>query len=334
MGEKLLVISIMVCILLSGCGHGGNAKETDTQNESVTSSDVEQTDDASTGTLEIDESMEIETTDSFSEEVVETNPETVNAAGMPVKEYLSTYGVEQYQSDYLELTAVPGVTYVPTQYGIDLYYLGQYCGNIHIMNMRQPEWTTDISYIQGVLGGAATLYEQMENVDVENYPGLVMICRRDDELYGQPAAIEWLLEQKKIQTSEEAYSLSTCFYEIMFGEKGQKYGYRMCLSTYFLDELKLKELLTAVKVKENGCSEIAYQEMQNPGNPAGKPDTVLSHSDLRSVDNAEGKDFRFTIEVNGTETPVPEGTVAVETDGRWVLYAYVQWELSRIAPVD
>ena len=80
MGEKLLVISIMVCILLSGCGHGGNAKETDTQNESVTSSDVEQTDDASTGTLEIDESMEIETTDSFSEEVVETNPEALRSS--------------------------------------------------------------------------------------------------------------------------------------------------------------------------------------------------------------------------------------------------------------
>ena len=57
-------------------------------------------------------------------------PISISIEGMSVEEYLATYGMEEYTSEYIHLKAVEGITYVPNYSYIGIYYNGFPCGSL------------------------------------------------------------------------------------------------------------------------------------------------------------------------------------------------------------
>lgn len=329
---KKLGVSMIACALLTGCGNlpagsgsegsgGAAAVQTPSPEPAATAKPVETAEPAATASPD---------------EAADT---VVSTEGMEIGKYLETYGVEEYNSEYLHLKAVEGICYVPTTNNIEIYRDNIFCGWVYAYKFYREDWCTDPQFVRGQFGGPRTTYEMQDIPQGLDTSRLAMLFECDDELYGQPAKIEWLLEKGYFRDEDEIAKRSTVSYFALYGLKGSRYGYFMDLSEYLVEDGMLQSLLGAVEVKEGGFGEDAFQLLRAPGNLKGMPESVLYFSELLSEESAQGytgnRDFSYSIPLGNTVYTVPVGTIAVmdADEHSWKLYAFMQWYLSEVGDI-
>lgn len=274
-------------------------------------------------------------------EVVVNNCEEkiqISVDGMSMEEFLSTYGVTEYVSEYLRLKPIEDVVYVPFNYELSsslirIYYKERSCGYIRMVYMEEDDWVKGKRHAGYAINGPRTSYDELEIPELSEIGEIVFVNCARSELYGTPDDIKWLLENEKI-LSEENVSGDIPMYEITYGVEGYKYGYYMGLAPYFINYDMLIKLAKAVEFTDKSFTEATTATKYGQVYLTGSPGTSVSHSDLKMFDNPNGYlDFTFIFKVGNLIYEIPENTVAVASDEEWKLYAYAGETLHEIGTV-
>ncbi len=261
---------------------------------------------------------------------------------MSVEEYLEACGMKEISSLYLNLKAVEDIVYVPIGSEAEIYRSGIYCGRIGLERFYREDWTGDPQYVQLRFRGPRARHTELDISGQAARQGLAMAYRRESELYDQPYLRDWMLENGYVLTKEELAERRLTDYLAAYGQEGSEYGWVMELSGYLVDEELLEALLEAVEVKgeklngnlpEGGVSLSAREET------GSRPQAYRREAELLIPGNSDGvvegnAPFAFHVRAGDSDYSVPAGTVALEEEDGWKLYAYASYYLSGIGDIS
>ncbi len=261
-------------------------------------------------------------------------PLQVDLEGLSVTDYLSLYAVDSFETPYVSLGPVEGLTYVyhrteNPQYagayidGVSIYNQGVYCGSFGTQELYPfpmsgvTNWQSELGLevIMETLGfrGAAKLKEHVTEGDTERY---YYAGGKQAYAYGDT---EWLVEGGFLGSLEEALDETVEEASVVYGQADSTEGYLLQLHKSLISEEAIAALLEAVTFKEGAFD-------------SENMDIVLAHKDgVPSIETIKTEvwsygnrdKIAYYITLGDFTYRVPENTVAIRRDESWYdLYCY------------
>ena len=261
-------------------------------------------------------------------------PLAVNLEGLSVTDYLARFSVDSFETPYVSLGPVEGLSYVyhreentyqENAYwdSVSIYYQGVRCGyfvtqDLYPMLMRGvTNWQSELGLevIMESMGfrGAANLQEHVSVGDMERY---YYAGGKQAYVYGDT---EWLVEEGFLNSIEEALDEKVEEAAIVYGKDHSTEGYLLRLYKSMISEEKIAALLEAITFKE-GAFNVENMDIVL-AHKDGVPSFETTQRDVWSYENQDK--MAYYIALGDLTYRVPQGTVAILRDeSRYDLYVY------------
>lgn len=261
-------------------------------------------------------------------------PLQVDLEGLSVTDYLSLYAADSFETPYVSLGPVEGLSYVyhrkentyqENAYwdSVSIYYQGVRCGyfvtqDLYPMPMQGvTNWQSELGLevIMESMGfrGAADLQEHVSVGDMERY---YYAGGKQAYVYGDT---EWLVEEGFLNSIEEALDEKVEEAAILYGQDHSTEGYLLRLYKSMISEEKIAALLEAITFKE-GAFNVENMDIVL-AHKDGVPSIETTQRDVWSYENRDK--MAYYIALGDLTYRVPQGTVAILRDQSWYdLYVY------------